>query len=57
MKNTLIAILFLVSGLAGCGVEWFPGPPYYVEITTTLANAAINSAYSQTLAGRLLTLG
>ena len=50
MKNTLIAILLLVSGLAGCGVEWFPGPPHNVSITTTtLPNAAINTAYSQTL--------
>jgi hypothetical protein len=50
MKNTLIAIVFLVSGLAGCGVEWFPSPPPNVQISTTvLPNAVINTAYSQTL--------
>lgn len=50
MKNALITILVLVSGLAGCGVEWLPGPPANVVITTSaLPSGAINTAYSETL--------
>lgn len=49
IKHIFFSSLLLMS-LAGCGVEWFPPLPEFVTIsTTTLPNATVNTAYSQTL--------
>ena len=49
MKYLLGSIL-LLSVLAGCGFDWFPGPGSSVVVTTTtLPNATTGTAYSQTL--------
>jgi hypothetical protein len=46
-----LVLLLLLVMLPGCGAEWFPAPPNSVGITTTtLPNAPLNAAYSQTLA-------
>jgi len=49
IKRIFFSSLLFMS-LAGCGVEWFPPLPEFVTIsTTTLPNATVNIAYSQTL--------
>lgn len=58
MKSLVFAVLVSVA-LAGCGVEWFPDNPApttttntsgLAVATTSLPNATVGTAYSQTLA-------
>lgn len=50
MFRAMFFTLLLFTCLTGCGIEWFPPPPANVKIlTTSLPNATLTAAYSQTL--------
>ena len=50
MFRAIFFSLLVCAALAGCGVEWLPGPPAkVVRLTTSLPNGSVGTAYSQTL--------